>query len=144
MKQVLLVTLTVLVLLVIFLGLRKGSFNKPITSVSPTQTVSVPSASPTKAESQTPTSVPVSQITLEVTEPANNSIVSNSSVMVKGKTSPGADVFINEKELKADSSGNFSTSLNLDEGENYILVSANDSNGNFSEKEIIVNLETMR
>ena len=47
-------------------------------------------------------------------------------------------MFVNESETKADSSGNFSATLTLDEGENYILVVANDSSGNYAEKEFTI------
>lgn len=77
-------------------------------------------------------------ITLVVTSPVNNVTVTSSTIVVKGKTLSGADVFVNDVETKADSNGNFSVSLDLDEGENYILIVANDINGNYSEKDMTV------
>lgn len=77
-------------------------------------------------------------IILEIISPINQSIVNTASVTVKGKTAPNADVFINEKELKADGSGNFSSVMTLEEGDNYIIVAANDTEGNYAEKEIVV------
>jgi hypothetical protein len=81
-------------------------------------------------------------ITLNISEPLPGATVSNSSVRVKGKTLPMAVVFINEKEMRADRAGNFSTTVSLEEGENSIIILAHDADGNFSEKEITVNLET--
>lgn len=80
----------------------------------------------------------VSGIQLTVTAPSGNMTVSSSSLTVRGKTAIGAEVFVNDIESKADSSGNFSATLTLDEGENYILVVANDSSGNYAEKEFTV------
>lgn len=77
-------------------------------------------------------------ISLTVSSPANNTTVSSASLMVRGKTVAGAEVFVNDAETTADASGNFSVSVNLDEGENYILVVVNDAAGNYSEKELTV------
>lgn len=60
---------------------------------------------------------------------------------VSGKTKANAEVFVNEKELKADANGNFSTNLVLDEGENFIVVSVNDEDGNTAEENLTVNYE---
>lgn len=81
-------------------------------------------------------------IFLEVTEPANNSIVSNSGISLRGKTVGDATVFMNEQEIKANANGEFSTTVNLDEGVNLIYIVAADEYGNYVEKEITVTLET--
>jgi hypothetical protein len=73
-----------------------------------------------------------------VTSPKSGTTVNSSGILVTGKTAPGADVFVNEKDVKADSQGNFSVSYTLDEGENYLIVGANDEYGNFSEQELVV------
>lgn len=83
-------------------------------------------------------------ITIEVYEPKDGQVVKNSNLTVKGKTAPLAEIFINEKELKADNQGNFNTSLFLDEGENIITVVASDEQGNYAEKELTVTLETVK
>lgn len=83
-----------------------------------------------------------SKIFLEITSPEDGAIVVASTVWVKGKTLPRADVFINDSETKADSRGNFSASIGLDEGENMINIIANDAEGNFVEKGITVIVET--
>ena len=85
----------------------------------------------------------VKQIALEITDPKNNSTVNNPEITVVGKTVAGASIFVNNKELTADSAGKFSTPLTLDEGENIIVVVANDELGNYSEKEINVTLATL-
>ena len=63
------------------------------------------------------------------------------SVTVTGKSFPYAEVFINDTEIKADASGNFTAPVTLDEGENIISVMANDENGNSAEQEITVTYE---
>ena len=80
-------------------------------------------------------------IALTITSPTNGSTVTASSVTVKGKTVVGAEVFINDKETTADSQGNFSTILSLDEGDNPIVVLVNDENGNVAEQELSVTYE---
>ena len=83
-----------------------------------------------------------SNLTLELTSPKDGSTVTSPTISVTGKTSADADVFVNDKELKADSSGNFSTTITLDEGQNSIVVVANDTNGNSAEKQVNVILES--
>lgn len=77
-------------------------------------------------------------ISLVITAPKNNTTVSSPTITVKGKTVPKADVFVNEKETTADTTGNFSLSYTLEEGENSILVIANDADGNASEAELTI------
>lgn len=98
---------------------------------TPTTTRSTPSqpAAPSQP-SQTPAQ---NQISLTVISPTNGQQVSTATLVVKGKTVPNADVAVNDKDIKADASGNFSTTISLDEGDNEILVTASDANGNSSE-----------
>lgn len=98
----------------------------------------------TPAPSPTPTLVPVTnrQILLEVSEPADGELVTRKTIKVMGQTVPGAEVFVNDKETKANAKGDFSVSLQMDEGDNYILVMVVDSEGNVAEKELTVAFET--
>ena len=131
-------TYFLLILLIIFgLTVLYGRQMKKPTPTESDQTI------PTQSVTEAPTNISEG-LTLEITLPVNNSTVNTVSTLVKGKTSPNAEVFINEKVLKADSNGEFSTSVTLEEGENYILVSANDEQGNYAEKEVMVNLETVQ
>jgi len=94
-------------------------------------------------QSAIPTAEPVSQgLTLEVIEPQENTTYSSSSIRVSGKTKAYAEVYVNDIETKADGAGNFFVDYKLDEGENLLTVVANDSLGNYVEKEIIVYLQT--
>lgn len=81
-------------------------------------------------------------MTLTVTSPANGATVTSTRLTIQGKTKAGADVFINDLETKADAGGNFSVTLTLDQGDNPIVVSANDADGNVAEKELTVYYES--
>lgn len=77
---------------------------------------------------------------LKIISPVNGATVSQNQVMVSGETVLEADVSINEKELVAGSGGKFSSTIYLEEGENYILVTAGNEDG-YAEEEIVVNYE---
>lgn len=81
---------------------------------------------------------PIENIPLAITYPKDKSTVASSAITIKGQTTPNAEIAVNEIDTKADSSGNFSAAVSLDEGENTIIVVANDQNGNYSEKEVTV------
>ncbi len=77
-------------------------------------------------------------ISLTITSPVNGGTLASTDATVKGKTAPGADVFVNDQSGKADANGNFSISLGLDEGINQIVVSANDADGNAAQQNLSV------
>ncbi len=105
-----------------------------MTSTTPAPTTSVVDSPQDPQE----TIKAVSEITLTISSPVSGSSVTTAKATVKGKTSPKAEVLANEAEGIADSSGNFSLSVILDEGENSIIVTAVDENGKVAEKEILV------
>lgn len=80
---------------------------------------------------------------IEIIEPQNNITVNSQNLKIKGKTSPNIEVFVNEKELISNEKGEFQADLILDEGENIITIVASDKQGNYAEKEIVVNFETL-
>lgn len=81
-------------------------------------------------------------IVLEIIEPKSGQrIVQDADFVIKGRTAPYAEVFVADQQLTADANGNFSTTVTLDEGENVIVVLANDAEGNFAEETIIITLE---
>lgn len=82
------------------------------------------------------------KVFLQMSEPKDSITVTNQAITIKGKTISNGFVFVNDQEFKADSNGNFSTTVILEEGENYILVVVSDDYGNSIEKDILVNLET--
>lgn len=81
----------------------------------------------------------LAEISLTVTAPAK---VATNKVTVTGNTAAGADVSINEANTVADAKGNFSLTVSLDEGENYLLVLAIDIDGKTAQKEIVVTSQT--
>ncbi len=82
-----------------------------------------------------------SGITLDISQPQPNTTVTSPTLIVKGRTSPSAEVFVNDVESKADAAGNFTATITLDEGENPIIVVVNDADGNSAENQILVNYE---
>lgn len=66
---------------------------------------------------------------LKVNSPANGITVKTDKVTMAGKTSLGAEVFINEIQVYPDKNGNFSVVMPLEEGENYFLIGAGNENG---------------
>lgn len=73
-------------------------------------------------------------ISLTVDSPSDESVVSNKTVSISGKTTPDAVVVISTKT--SDSvvtpavNGSFSTTIVLDDGENNIIITAISKNGN--------------
>ena len=72
-------------------------------------------------------------MSLTITSPLNGATLNSPSVTLSGKTSPNAEVFVNDKQTQADAKGNFSIKLNLDEGQNGLVITANDAEGNVVE-----------
>lgn len=118
----------------------KGTANKTVPTVQKETngTVDVPGKDTSAKLSPVPT---VSEIPLTVSSPTNGATVKKSILTVSGKTAPRAEVMVNEAEIVADAKGNFSVKVTLDEGENIILVTANDAEGNFAEQELTVTYE---
>ncbi len=111
-------------------GVQTGS-NYTLSTMNPTS-----SSGPSENVSTT------GSITLSVTSPVSGATLSSGNVTVKGKTLPNAEVFINDQSTKADTEGNFSLNLTLDEGENNLVVTANDAEGNVAEQNLSVNIQT--
>ena len=88
--------------------------------------------------SQSTTSALENSLKVQITSPSDQSTVTSPSITLRGKTVAQAEVFVNEKETIADAGGNFSVNLILEEGDNPIMVVANDQSGNVGESEITV------
>lgn len=134
MKQRLLFLVLFLLLIGAIFLFKKSQILSPIISPTPPQGA----LSPIEEDSLTREQ----GLTLKIYQPQDGMVVNSASLTIKGKTSPFADVYINDRELKADSQGEFVTALVLDEGANSIIVVANDNQGNYTEKELTVTLET--
>jgi hypothetical protein len=104
-------------------------------TVEPKKTISL---SPTKTITQYIKPANFISIPLNISSPVNGISVSTPALSVKGKTIPKGDVIVNETETTADTSGNFTAKITLDEGSNIISVQAIDAEGNSEEKELIV------
>lgn len=115
----------VIVLILASLGLLGGYFLK------------------TKSEVSTPTSVTTYPDATQnvVSEKMTLTAMVDANGLVTGQTKANAEVFINDQMVKADAQGNFSLKLILDEGENIVIVSANDSDGNVVEQNLNINIE---
>jgi hypothetical protein len=139
-KSIFIVAATVLLLVFVGLKIRgKQTSVTPGSLVTPTEEVSPVAMEATpKTTGVVPTIAPSTKMTLSVSSPSNGATVSNASLTVRGKTKAGAEVFVNELETKADANGDFSVSITLDEGENYIIIMANDADGNVAESELTV------
>lgn len=99
------------------------------------------SSAPVASGTQNDTSnVLQSEIPLEVTQPADGAEVYTDTIVVKGQTVAGATVSVNDTTGTADSNGDFSITINLEEGLNAIDVIAIDSNGKQGEVLILVNV----
>lgn len=81
---------------------------------------------------------------LTISSPANNATQSSKYLTVKGKTAANAEIFVNDKEGKANANGDFSINITLDEGENTIVVISNDASGNYLEKELTVTVASFQ
>lgn len=89
-------------------------------------------------------SVPVPSINqasdfeLSISSPVDNVVLTTPTLVIRGKTKAKAEVAINDKETVADSTGNFSVTMTLDEGENTFYILANDDMGNVAERMLTV------
>jgi len=85
-------------------------------------------------------SIVQSGLPLVVTEPDDGAEINGNTITVNGQTVPEATVIINDQTAKADESGRFSITINLDQGLNAIDVIAVDDNGNEGEILLMVNV----
>jgi hypothetical protein len=134
--------LVVVAVLILVRFLVINGYSNKVTGTLPNVQVTTPGASP-QSEKGTGTAVST-KISLVVTSPQDGSTLDSTNATVKGKTTPGADVFVNDQSGKADANGNFSISVGLDEGANQIVVSANDSTGNAAEQDLTVNVTSFQ
>ena len=105
-----------------------------ISTPTPTQVIM-----PTPTAKQTPTPT---VLLLQITQPIDGAQVSTSAVLVTGKTIPGAVVSVSIDDIveiaNVDQNGNFSVTVNLEEGPNLIEVIASDLQGNEKSSTIAV------
>jgi len=135
MKNAIAVTFSVIAIIFITLGIIGFSyFNKRLTESKELK-------GSTEILSEIEKGAVETSLPLQITSPSDQSTVTSAFITLRGKTTAQAEVFVNEKETAADPDGNFSVQLELEEGENPIMVVANDANGNVGEKEITLMYE---
>ena len=133
-------TLLIIVILVaallylVYFVLTKGYSGNGI-KIAPVLQNATQSAAPAAKEDGSVTSA---KISLVVTSPKDGETLNSTNATVKGKTVPGADVFVNDQSGKADTNGNFMINIGLDEGSNVLVVLANDASGNAAEQDLTV------
>lgn len=106
-------------------GTKPGDFLKP--EQNPSQNVAPAEASPSSQTQMT------KNLGLNITSPAAEEVVSTKSVVVTGTSSPNASITVTGSKddviVMADADGIFSGSVNLNEGQNDLVITAFDSNG---------------
>lgn len=136
------VTVILFIVLLTAAGLGLVAYTKNQKKAETAMTAMTSATQPSEV-SQTPTPTPnVQQISLSVSAPASGTTVTSPTVVIKGKTLPKADVFVNDTQVTADAQGNFSATITLDEGENTIVIAANDADGNSSEQELMITYDS--
>ncbi|MBI3385216.1 hypothetical protein HY030_03435 [Candidatus Gottesmanbacteria bacterium] len=90
---------------------------------------------------KTPEEKKTGEIFLTISEPVDKATVKSPTIIIKGKTVPNAEISINDQTLPANANGDFSAQVSVEEGDNFFSITANDQNGNSSEKEIMVTYE---
>ena len=75
-------------------------------------------------------------LSLKITSPKNNSVVTKESISIKGSVTMKADVFVNNEKFSLDASNNFSNQMPLKMGDNQIVIQAKagDQETNFALK----------
>lgn len=78
---------------------------------------------------------------LDISEPGDGSKTSKDEIKVAGKTDLGNSIRINDLPVVVDTNGNFQASVRLKEGENKIVIVAQDDAGNIETKTLTVTYE---
>ncbi len=78
---------------------------------------------------------------LELSAPANNSVVENQSIEIVGRTDEGSRITINDSVVIVEPSGDFSSRQILSEGKNTFKIIAKDRAGNRTETELNITYE---
>lgn len=66
---------------------------------------------------------------LEITSPVSDQVITGAVAEISGKTTPGADVFINDSAILVDAEGKFTDKLALSDGLNTIQITAKNKLG---------------
>jgi len=134
------IAVLLIVLMLLYLFFSKWNLGKitNLNQIIPNQLPAATSQEEVQNQSQETGNVTSNKISLTIISPKDGETLGSTNATVKGKTVANAEVFVNDAVGKADVNGNFSINVALDEGENQIVVSANDANGNAAEQSISV------
>lgn len=98
-------------------------------------------AAPSSAKTGTPgPEETAAAFSLTVTQPLDNTVTSERTVQVKGRTRPQAVVSVSNEIVVAGADGNFAATITLDDGVNIIEVLASDEAGNQASVTLVVTL----
>lgn len=75
---------------------------------------------------------------LEIIEPQDKTKLSNQEVLIKGSTDKEVFIKIDNLPITVDVNGNFQTTIKLKEGDNSILITAEDIAGNLETKDLSI------
>ena len=94
----------------------------------------------------TPTPTPPAAVYLSITEPADETVTDKQIITVSGQTITDGTITIltkaNQRVIKPTLTGTFSTTVNLDDGENLIKVIVLGADGQIQETDRTVTLST--
>jgi len=103
---------------------------------------------PEVSPSPTPASQNSSAVSLTVTSPEDESISSDSTITLTGKTGPGLPVSVtwenSQTLIVSDATGNFEADIKLEGGYNRLTVTVTDASGNSATKELLVTYTTSK
>jgi len=146
MKKVLpiIIVLLIVVPFVVYMYVQMNpkEHSYPTNDITTSGSTPSPTLAPKQEQLMQKDSAAYKPLALTVNSPKDKSTVTSPSVTVSGTTAALSEVFVNDLETNANASGNFSVALTLDEGDNYIIVIANDVAGNFVEKELTVTYDS--
>lgn len=141
MKKEVLLAVTVGFVLGLLITFGIWTANKSLVAKSP-------KPSPTPLVSISPTQAPVNDLTLLIISPENEFLSAAANITVTGKTKANLPVSIfTEKDQKiiiSDSTGAFSSEVNLEGGYNQIKVIVTDPSGNSVSKDLLITYTTSK
>ena len=110
---------------------NSNSASPILSNRTPNPATHTPSTKPDTIAISTPTAT---CSLLEITLPADASIVNTAKIQIVGQTSPNAVVSVNGDLVDLDTVGKFQYAITLDQGANIIEIVASDPNGNEQDK----------
>ncbi|MBI2854869.1 MAG: hypothetical protein HYX87_08135 [Chloroflexi bacterium] len=121
---------------------KSAQSTKTVQSTTPatTTTRTSPATSTSSATTTAPatSSTPAVSIFLNITEPADESVTGESTVTIKGQTTPEAVLSVNADLVAVDASGKFAVAVPLEEGPNPFDIIATDEDGNQASVQLVV------